>query len=179
VVSTATTDDELLKDFSREVDLLIENKDNDEDRTPSRLSHNCNNPPNNSHSFPLPTTTLIIVTHMFTTYPSQVSMGYKLMDHLTSLDLTSPETNPKSLTIVNFHPQASHSLYSITDGTPTDYSIRSPYPTIHILRESDILKVIQEEVHPNPEDIPHNNSRKLEGMGIEKVKALWKDVGVS
>ena len=109
------------------------------------------------------------------------------MDHLTSRDLTSPETNPKSLTIVNFHPKATHSLYATSsfgdyDGKvqedPKSFTIRSPYPTIHLLRESDILKVVQENVYPNPELIPDNNARKLEALGITRVQEIWKEVGV-
>ena len=49
------------------------------------------------------------------------------------------------LQVVLFHPRAVHSLYEQADcgrESATNYSIRSPYPTFHFLRERDILAAI-------------------------------------
>ena len=179
VISWCSNDEELLQVFEGEVDKLIANKDNEDGKTTTSTSIN-----------PLPTTTLLILPnkkYLVNDYFSQISLSYKLMDHLTGRDLTSPETNPKSLTIVNFHPKAKHSLYATSsfadsDGSliedPKSYSIRSPFPTIHLLRESDILQVLKDKVYPNPELIPDNNARKLEALGITKVRQIWGEVGV-
>ena len=50
--------------------------------------------------------------------------------------------------LVLFHPRATHQTYASSveddddDGAAADYTIRSPYPTIHLLREEDVLKAV-------------------------------------
>lgn len=70
--------------------------------------------------------------------------------------------------IATFHPQ-----YQFADTKPTDvenYTNRSPYPILHILRESSLDLAIGG--HPNTGDIPIQNSALLRDMGQHKIKAL-------
>lgn len=67
--------------------------------------------------------------------------------------------------VVNFHPEAVHSLYEQNGAAnATDYTIRSPYPTFHLLRESDVLTAIAGS-YPSPELIPSRNAVALRGIG--------------
>ena len=74
------------------------------------------------------------------------------------------------LQIASFHPD-----YQFAD-TKTDdvenYTNRSPYPILHILREASLEKAINS--YPDVENIPERNIALLRQMGLEKVKALTK-----
>jgi hypothetical protein len=60
----------------------------------------------------------------------------------------------KEVQIVVFHPQAVHQTYSEGPTSASDYTIRSPYPTLHLLRESDVLRAVRS--HPNPQVMNRN-----------------------
>jgi len=74
------------------------------------------------------------------------------------------------LQVASFHP-----LYQF-DGTEPDdisnYSNRSPYPTLHLLRESSIDRAV--EAMPDTDAIYENNLATLEKLGIEG----WKKLGL-
>jgi hypothetical protein len=70
--------------------------------------------------------------------------------------------------IASFHPD-----YQFEDTEPTDienYTNRSPFPMLHILREDTLEKAIK--TYPNVEDIPENNIKKLKEIGLEEFKKL-------
>ncbi|MBT8142590.1 MAG: DUF1415 domain-containing protein, partial [Gammaproteobacteria bacterium] len=52
-----------------------------------------------------------------------------------------------------------------------NYTNRSPYPILHILREASLENAIAR--YPDVEKIPDNNIALLESMGIEKIKELY------
>ena len=66
-----------------------------------------------------------------------------------------------TLQIASFHP-----AYQF-EGTNKDdidnYTNRSPYPMLHIIREDTVEKAIK--TYPNIEDIPDNNIKKATAMG--------------
>ena len=70
--------------------------------------------------------------------------------------------------IASFHPN-----YQF-EGTEADdaenYSNRSPYPLLHILREASLDKVIDE--FPDTATIPDNNIRRLRELGTDKMQAM-------
>jgi hypothetical protein len=72
--------------------------------------------------------------------------------------------------LVLFHPQATHQTYGgmeeDDDNNAADYSIRSPYPTIHLLREVDVMTAVQGR-YPNLETLPARNKQKLIQQGVE------------
>lgn len=74
------------------------------------------------------------------------------------------------LQIASFHP-----LYQFA-GTASDdvenYTNRSPYPTLHLLRESSIERAVQ--AFPNAEDIYETNIASLHKLGIDGWKKLWE-----
>lgn len=73
--------------------------------------------------------------------------------------------------IASFHPDYCFEGYESDD--ETNYSNRSPYPMLHILREESIERAVKN--YPNPQDIPDNNIEKLKQLGlIECQKRLSK-----
>lgn len=72
--------------------------------------------------------------------------------------------------IASFHPQ-----YQFADALPDtaeNYTNRSPYPMLHILREDSLTAAIDH--HPNINEVPNRNITLLREMGVDKMKALLK-----
>eukprot|EP00927_Polykrikos_kofoidii_P085497 TRINITY_DN9319_c0_g1_i1.p1 TRINITY_DN9319_c0_g1~~TRINITY_DN9319_c0_g1_i1.p1 ORF type:complete len:282 (-),score=33.70 TRINITY_DN9319_c0_g1_i1:169-975(-) len=69
------------------------------------------------------------------------------------------------LQIVLFHPLAVHSSYAKVPPDPGDYTVRAPYPTVHLLREADILKAVRS--FPEADQIPYRNKMRLREIGLE------------
>ena len=70
--------------------------------------------------------------------------------------------------IASFHPD-----YQFADTEFDDvenYTNRSPYPILHILREASLEKAI--DTYPDVESIPEKNIALLKSMGTDKVKEL-------
>lgn len=75
-----------------------------------------------------------------------------------------------TLQIASFHPH-----YQFADTHPDDlenYTNRSPYPTLHILRESSIEKAV--DSMENADAIYQTNIAALEKLGKEGWEELWK-----
>lgn len=72
--------------------------------------------------------------------------------------------------VASFHPD-----YQF-DGTEQDdidnYSNRSPYPTLHLIRESSLEQAVA--AIPDPEDIYEANIATLRKLGHEGWKRLWQ-----
>ena len=73
--------------------------------------------------------------------------------------------------IASFHPDFQFAGTQISD--ITNYTNRSPYPTLHLIREDSIARAVQ--VFPNPEAIFDTNMHNLKELGLDGWKAL--DVG--
>ncbi len=70
--------------------------------------------------------------------------------------------------IASFHPD-----YQFAGSHPDDaenYTNRSPYPILHLLREASLERAIAS--HPHPEQIPEDNIALMETMGVVKLKHL-------
>ena len=73
--------------------------------------------------------------------------------------------------IASFHPN-----YQFAESTPDDvenYTNRSPYPMLHVLREASLTRAIDN--HPDINSIPEQNIRLMRKMGREKMKLLLRD----
>jgi uncharacterized protein len=70
--------------------------------------------------------------------------------------------------VASFHPQY------IFDGAPVNdaanYTNRSIYPMLHLLREAQIDEAL--ERYPNPEKIPENNIHFARNKGVQYMKLL-------
>ncbi|MEA3151984.1 MAG: uncharacterized protein QOD56_2923 [Gammaproteobacteria bacterium] len=75
--------------------------------------------------------------------------------------------------VASFHPE-----YQFA-GTQADdienHTNRSPYPTLHLLREASVERAL--EAVPNPDSIYENNILRLRELGPEGWRALWPDEG--
>lgn len=73
--------------------------------------------------------------------------------------------------IANFHPD-----YQFGGTEPDDaenYTNKSPYPVLHLLREASLDKAI--ESYPDAESIPERNIEQLEQMGTDQLRRLLED----
>jgi hypothetical protein len=74
-----------------------------------------------------------------------------------------------TLQIASFHPQ-----YQFADSEPddiTNHSNRSPYPTLHLLRESSIARAVASV--PDAADIYERNMKTLQELGHAGWQALF------
>jgi hypothetical protein len=72
--------------------------------------------------------------------------------------------------IASFHPQ-----YQFADTEPEDvenYTNRSPYPMLHILREDSVERAVAG--HPDIDRVPAQNSATLSKLGKERLQAMWQ-----
>ena len=58
------------------------------------------------------------------------------------------------------------------ESDPANYTNRSPYPILQILRESSIEAVLKR--YPEPESIPENNIAKARELGSSVLQGLLK-----
>ena len=67
-----------------------------------------------------------------------------------------------------------HPGYQFADAAPddiTNYTNRSPHPTLHLLREESISRAVA--AFPNPEAIFENNIQRMTQLGIDGWSALF------
>ena len=72
--------------------------------------------------------------------------------------------------LASFHPE--YCFDGEDQNDPANYTNRSPYPILHILRESSIDKVLKR--YPQPESIPEKNIAKARELGSTFLQALLK-----
>jgi len=114
-------------------------------------------------------TTLIIL-------PGQLDEFRKYLDIIDLCqELLEEEDYEGTYQIASFHP--SYLFAGSKESDPSNYTNRSPYPMIHILREASITKAL--ESYPDPENIPARNIALANEKGLEAMKALWKACFVS
>jgi hypothetical protein len=70
--------------------------------------------------------------------------------------------------VASFHPGY---IFAGSDGNdPANYTNRSPYPMLHLLRE-DLLEIAIDK-HANVDDIPNQNIAKAKSLGLEYFKKM-------
>lgn len=70
--------------------------------------------------------------------------------------------------LAHFHPDYQFQDTTIDD--PTNYTNRSPYPILHILRAESMEKAL--ENYPNPDEIPKRNIEVARKIGIAEWRRL-------
>jgi uncharacterized protein len=70
--------------------------------------------------------------------------------------------------VASFHPQ--YLFAGSNNNDAANYTNRSPYPMLHILREESIEKALQH--FPDPENIPHRNIAFAQQKGLVYMQAL-------
>lgn len=73
--------------------------------------------------------------------------------------------------LASFHPDYCFEMASeLEQDDPANYTNRSPYPMLHIIRESSIERAVA--TYPDPENIPARNIKLTRELGLEKLQAL-------
>ncbi|NOX07922.1 MAG: DUF1415 domain-containing protein [Gammaproteobacteria bacterium] len=70
--------------------------------------------------------------------------------------------------VASFHPDYCFNDADFDDAS--NYTNRSPYPMLHLIREQSLEQAIAH--HPDPESIPDRNIELTRSMGCEKMQAL-------
>jgi hypothetical protein len=122
------------------------------------------------------TTLIVFDNHAFVhDFRDFVRLSWKLQEKVIE------ETyGMNQLQLVLFHPRASHQTYKESgpegddddddEQAAGDYTIRSPYPTIHLLREEDVLRAVTSG-YPQLDTLPHRNRAKFTAQGLDMCKA--------
>ena len=71
--------------------------------------------------------------------------------------------------IASFHPD--YQFAGTKPGDPENLTNRSPYPLLHVLRESTVSRALEE--HPNPDQIPETNIATLRALSDERCKTIF------
>jgi hypothetical protein len=72
--------------------------------------------------------------------------------------------------LASFHPN--YCFDGEDENDPANYTNRSPYPILHILRESSVEAALKR--YPQPESIPENNIAKARQLGAEFLQGLLR-----
>ncbi len=70
--------------------------------------------------------------------------------------------------LASFHPD--YYFQGVEPDDAANYTNRSPYPMLHLLRESSLEQAIAG--HPDPENIPQHNIELTRKLGLAKMQAL-------
>ena len=72
--------------------------------------------------------------------------------------------------LASFHPR--YQFAGVDENDASNYTNRSPYPMLHILRESSLSKAI--DAYPDVEAIPERNIQLMQEMGERALRDLLK-----
>jgi len=70
--------------------------------------------------------------------------------------------------LASFHPHYCFANEEQDDAA--NYTNRSPYPMLHIIREASLEQALKD--YPEPETIPENNIRLTRKLGLKKMQAM-------
>lgn len=70
--------------------------------------------------------------------------------------------------VASFHPD--YCFEGLTESDAANYTNRSPFPMLHLLREASLARVL--EHYPDPAQIPERNISRARQLGLEKMKQM-------
>lgn len=103
----------------------------------------------------------------FLLFPHFLSNFFDYLDFVTLAESTYLKRYEGIYQIATFHPDYCFADTKTDD--VTNYTNRSPYPMLHLLREKHLDQAIA--YYGDTESIIENNQRCLRELGLEKVKA--------
>lgn len=107
-------------------------------------------------------TTLLIFADAFGDFDEYLDM-LELANHLMA------EQDYEGIyQLASFHPQYCFEGEAASDAA--NYTNRSPYPMLHLIREGSLEKVL--ENYPDPESIPERNIELARAKGSDEMKAI-------
>jgi hypothetical protein len=174
VASTATIAEQAVADLQAEISYLLQSSSQPQEEAESSGTA-ITNEKNNNHNIRHPITTLVVFDNVafVKDYVNFIKLSWTLQQAcIVEPDLT------EHLQLVFFHPQAVHSTYQSTGNTNDEdageYTIRSPYPTVHLLREIDVLRAVQSG-YPQLDTLSQRNKVKLRTHGTSKCRQRLLD----
>jgi len=94
-------------------------------------------------------------------------------DFLSEVDLLIKENSLEGkLQAASFHPD-----YQFAGTRPADaenFTNRSPYPMIHLIREAMLEEVLDN--YPDPESIPERNIKTMNQLGAAGIRKIWEKI---
>jgi hypothetical protein len=111
-------------------------------------------------------TSLIIFETGLESFNDYLDLYYTLEDHISHSYLES------HIQLASFHPRYQFDGTDVSD--LGNYTNRSPYPIIHLLRTDDVTEAIKS--YPNITEIPNQNIAKMTKLGYEGLKILFGDM---
>jgi len=107
-------------------------------------------------------TTLLIYANTFTAFDDY-------LDFLEMADTLLIDQGYEGIyQLASFHPD--YCFEGAEQDDPANYTNRSPYPMLHLLRESGIKRAVS--TYPHPENIPQRNIELTRELGLTKMQAL-------
>ncbi|NOR80610.1 MAG: DUF1415 family protein [Methyloprofundus sp.] len=73
--------------------------------------------------------------------------------------------------LASFHPD--YCFADSDDNDPANYTNRSPYPMLHLIREHSMEQALTH--YKDPENIPETNVQLARELGLEKMQGLLED----
>lgn len=70
--------------------------------------------------------------------------------------------------VASFHPD--YCFADADEQDPANYTNRSPYPMMHLIREASLERALQH--HPDPDSIPDTNIKLAREKGLAQMQAL-------
>ncbi len=102
-------------------------------------------------------------------YPNHFQKFEDFLDFLSLAESLLTEQNYSgTYQLASFHPD--YCFENEDSNDPANYTNRSPYPIIHLLREASLT--LATDSYPNPEFIPERNIKLLREMGLEKIQSI-------
>lgn len=106
-------------------------------------------------------------------YPETYGQFDDYLDFLEISNSLLQELNyTGSYQLASFHPD--YLFEGSTEDDASNYSNRSPYPMLHLLRERSIETAISS--YPDVERVPDNNIKKLRQIGLEKMQSIIRHI---
>lgn len=110
-------------------------------------------------------------------YPMGLEDYFAYLDFLEiANDLLIKEGYEGIYQLASFHPD--YCFADVTQNDPSNYTNRSPYPALHIIREESLERALAK--YPNPQSIPKNNielTRKLGARPFATILTRSKNHG--
>ncbi len=111
-------------------------------------------------------TTIIVHPHVLQDFEDYLDYIDFTMDLIAEAGLEG------TLQVASFHPNYQFEGTQITD--IENYTNRSPFPMLHILREDTIEKATK--TYPNIETIPERNIQKLKTIGLDGIAKIVQEI---
>lgn len=103
-------------------------------------------------------------------HPNVLVDFYEYNEYLSETErLLKQPTFDGIFQIASFHPD--YQFAGTEPGDAENYSNRTPYPLLHLLREDSVTRAV--DSYPDIESIPENNLRRLNNLSRDVLQEMW------